>query len=960
MSRIIPSLITLVHDKESQVKLKQLAQLVSLVCIAGPVIAQTTTSAPNPNEPPKPAPKTERIEVTGSNIKRAPDENAQPIQVISREDIERAGITSAEQLVATISANGNGGDNLSSNVGVINLGPEFRNNFGNASANLRGLGTASTLVLLNGRRVSTHGAKGNSVDLSTIPLAAIQRVEILKDGASAIYGTDAIGGVINFIMRKDFTGLQVTGFADVTEKGGGNIFRGNITGGWGTLGKDRYNIMANLTWDEQKILNPDQRREFVNGFQPERGLSPDTVGAQFATVRTGTGSALPGSFTTAPALGNGNTLFTRANLLSFQGNCEAGGQFMTQYQFQLWATPSFRYACAYDYAGQQVILQPLKRYNAVARGTFEITPQHTLISEFVGYKTNATRAFEYSQISALSTAIAYPVTGAAHGPMVQALRQFIPSINVNAPLFYSWRCIPCGRRTIETDTEAYRGLLALEGTISSWDYKVGVSTAKSEANSTLLDGYMRNTDFNALLASGLLNPFLLPGQSQTAAAMAAVEAAKAKGVKLFGGEATLRQFDGTVSGELFKLPAGPLAVALGFDSRKESYKFRDDSGSAPTGGVRDAPFDAAINKVSRTIQAVYAEAVVPLFKNAELTAAIRRDKYSDFGSTTNPKVSLKFSPSQHLLLRGSYSEGFRAPSFFQLYTPESEAIVPGNLADPVLCPQRPTDPAVCAIRPLARQGGNRNLQPETSKQWVVGFVLTPTTWLSTSVDMWQIRRKDLITILSPQQVAANFSTFPENFVRGATGRLDEQGGFIRAGYVNADGDILRGLEFGAEANTRIFGGRLTGSFNGTYLDSVKSRIFVTQAYSDLVGVSSTTSNPNLPTLYIRWKHSLSTTFSKGNWSGTLSQNFTGRYKDWVPFAPPPGFNTDVRTYVVHNVSVGYTGFKNLTLRFGIKNLFNELPSFTAHNVDFSPGAGWEARVADPRLRAYTLNATYKF
>ena len=939
-------------------KLKQLAQIVVLIGIAGPALAQTPAVAPATPAAPaaKPAaPKPEKIEVTGSNIKRVQEEGASPIQIISREDIERAGITSAEQLVATISANGNGTDNLSSNVGVINNSPEFRNNFGNASANLRGLGASSTLVLLNGRRVSTHGAKGNAVDLSTIPLAAVQRVEVLKDGASAIYGTDAIGGVINFIMRKDYKGVELTAFADSTQEGGGNVYRGNILAGWGDLGKDRYNIMANLTWDEQKLLKSEQRRSFVNGFQPERGLSPDTTGTPFATVGTGAGSAIPTSFTT-PTLGTGTTLFTRANPLSFQGRCNSVPN-MTQYQFVLWDTPSFRYGCAYDYVGQQTLIQPIKRYNAVARGTFELTPTNTLIAEFVGNKTNATRAFEESQVVAsVAAGNAYPVTGSAYQAVADILRPVIPTFNATLPLNYRWRCLECGKRTIETDTQAYRGLLALEGQVGKYDYKVGVSKAKSKADSVLKDGYMRATDFNALLASGLVNPFLFPGQTQSAAAIAAIQAAKAIGTKLFGGEATLDQFDGSISGELFNLPGGAVAGALGFDARKESYKFANGAPSGPAGGVRDAPFDAEFPKVSRDIKAYYAEAVAPILKNLEVTLAVRRDKYSDFGTTTNPKAAIKFTPFQWLLLRSSYSEGFRAPSFFQLYTAQSEAPIPGNIADPVLCPQNPGNPAFCAIRPSGRSGGNPTLQPETSKQWTVGFVLAPTEWLSTSVDLWQIRRKDIIYSLTPQTVVANFTTFPENLVRGPTGRLDEPGGFIRAGFVNADGDILRGLEFSAEAKTKIWNGRLTTSFNGTYLETVKSRVFVTQPYTDLVGIQ----DPNYTTLYIRWKHNISATYSQGPWNFTLSQNFTGRYNDQRPFTPPVGWDSEVKAYVTHNFSTSYTGFKNLTLRFGIKNLANTKPSFTAHNVDFLPGAGWDARVGDPRLRAFTTSATYKF
>ena len=157
-------------------KLRKLAQVIAFIGIAAPAVAQQASPLPSPPQ------KIQKVEVTGSSIKRVQDEGALPIQVITKEDIDRAGITSAEQLLATITANGTGADNLSSNTG-IQLGSTDRNNNGNTSANLRGLGASSTLVLLNGRRVSTHGAKGNAVDLNSIPLAAVERVEVLKDGA---------------------------------------------------------------------------------------------------------------------------------------------------------------------------------------------------------------------------------------------------------------------------------------------------------------------------------------------------------------------------------------------------------------------------------------------------------------------------------------------------------------------------------------------------------------------------------------------------------------------------------------------------------------------------------------------------------------------------------------------------------------------------------------------------------
>ena len=933
---------------ERTVKLRKLAQVVSLICIAAPAAAQQTS-------PPTAPQKIQKVEVTGSSIKRVQDEGALPIQVITKEEIDRAGITSAEQLLTTITANGTSADNLSSNAG-IQLGATDRNNNGNTSANLRGLGASSTLVLLNGRRVSTHGAKGNAVDLNSIPLAAVQRVEVLKDGASAIYGTDAIGGVINFILRKDYTGVELTAFTDITHDGGGDINRGSILAGWGDLARDRFNVMASLTFDKQDKLSGGERK-FSNGYQPSRGLSPDTTGTPFATQAGGAGTAIGATFTT-PNLGTGTQTFNRANLLSFQGACNTITQ-QSQYEFALWGSPGFRYACAFDYTGQAVLIQPVERTNLVSRATFQIAPEHSAFVEVVASRSKSQKQFEQSQVTtSIAAGNAYPVGG----PFYQNLSAFIPGFNPNNRIAYRWRCIDCGRRTIDSESDAHRLLIGVEGLIGTWDYRLGASTAGNKANSVLGDGYMRNTDrdgvmgFNAALATGLINPWLLPGQTQTAAAMALIEGAKARGTSLFGGEASLNQFDGAISGELMTLPAGPLAVAGGFDVRKESYKFRNDRVSTEV--IRDAPFDAEFPKVSRNIKAVYAEAAIPILSTLEATVAVRHDRYSDFGGTTNPKLALKFTPTKNLLFRGSYNTGFRAPSFFQLYGATLESQVPGNIFDPVLCPLGPvagSDLSVCAIRPLGRAGGNKDLKPEKSKQWTVGFVVEPTTWITASIDLWEIKRTERIYELTPQQVILNFTTFPENLVRGSNGRLDGPGGFIRAGFINAEGDITRGAELGLQANGKLASGKWNAGIDGTYIDSFRSRVFATQPYRETVG------QWNSRDLFVRWKHQARFTYTQGPWSGTVSQSYTRGYKDEVPAGVvPPGFQPEVDSYIVYNLSATYTGFKNLTITGGVKNILNTDPPFTAHNVDFAAGAGWDTRVGNPRGRAYTARVTYTF
>lgn len=911
-------------------KPSKLAYAVSLALIAAPAAAQQTK---------------ERIEVTGSNIKRVQEEGALPLQVITKEQIDRAGIFSAEELMTFISANGNGVDNLSSKTLIA--GPtdvENRNSTSNSSANLRGLGAGSTLVLLNGRRVALHGMKSAAVDLNSIPFAAVERVEILKDGASAIYGTDAIGGVINFILRRDYTGAEVSALADVTHDGGGDRYRGSVLAGFGSLSKDRYNVMASLTFDRQEVLHS-KDRPFSNGYQPGRGLSPDTAGTPYATHTGAAGSAIGASF----RLPNDPQAYTRANLLSFQGRCHEGGPLMSQYEWALWATPSFRWACAYDYTAVRALIQPIDKTNFLARGTFQIAPSIQGIAELVASRTEATNIFEERQITTSTAAgtflPAYPV----NGPYYNDLSQYIPSFNRNLPIAYRWRCMECGPRMIEHVNDSYRALFALQGDYRNWDWKAGVTMGTSEVDSTLVGGYYYSAPFRDLLASGQLNPWLLPGQTQTPAALAALQAASAAGAKLVGGKTTLLQADGAVSGELMQLPGGPLALAAGFDYRKEEYEFvvHNSSGNV----IGDIPSDTAMPNRDRKVTAFFGELAVPIMRALEVTVAVRHDRYSDFGNTTNPKASVAWRPAPTMMVRGSWGEGFRAPTFVQLYGLTIEGPVPGNIADPVLCPQNPGNPVYCAIRPNARTGGNPDLQPETSRQWNVGFVIEPTPGFSASVDAWEIERKDLITRLTPQEVVANFTQFPHYIVRNPDGTID----YIQAGLVNAADERTRGVDLGVRYDWSGFRGRWRFNLDGTYIDSYRTRIFQRQPYTELVGQWSRR------TLYPRWRHTASVNYATGPWSATFQQRYTHSYKDEVPPGTiPPGFDPEVDAYIVYDLMLAYTGIRNLTLRAGIKNLLNEDPPFTAHATDFVSGAGWDPRVADPRGRSYVLSATYRF
>ena len=915
----------------------------------------------------------QRVEITGSSIKRIASEGALPVQIITRQDLDRQGIVTAEQLIGTLNSNGTGLDNLASNADVV--AGAARGGNGLSSANLRGQGAASTLVLLNGRRVAAHGLNGGSVDLNQIPMAAVERVEILKDGASAIYGTDAIGGVINFILRKNFNGLQAQAFTDITQHGGGNITRASVTGGFGDLDKDGRNLLFAVSHSANKVLRGDQR-DFVNTFQPNRGLSVDTRGTPIATVfplsslwtaisnKSSVGPIQPG---TTQQMGGG------INVLDLPGGAGCSSvDGMAPYDEVLWAVPTAKWACAWDTGRAAVIQQPVKNTSVVARGTLRFG-EHQAYAEFVAARVESAKTFSANQISSSTSSssmfynLAYPSTGSSYTSIFNQLVATFPTIEANRgqPLAFRWRCMPCGPREIDTTSETQRFMVGADGPLpmlKNWDYRVGLSTASSDTSSVLGNGYFYGREFAALINTGVLNPFSL---TQTDTALSQLKAISANGATLYGGQYTLTQADAVASGPVFKLPAGDVMAAVGTDVRQEKYKFNgNETDLATQARIYNAPFDSinTLNTVKRDIKAVFAEVLVPVVKGLELTGAVRHDDYTGFGGTTNPKVSVRFTPVDQFLMRGSYGTGFRVPTFNQLFFGVTESPYSGkDLVDPANCAAlKVSTTAGCeSITPTILTGGKLGLGPEEAKQSTVGFVWAPMANFSLGADWWTIRRTGTIQSLSLTDLVNNYALFQSNFIRDSAGKLVS----IDQRWVNAGQTITTGVDVNARGNTKIAGATWGFAFDGSYLLEKKSRLIASAPFgASEIGVFTRAGD-----LGLRWKHTLTGSYNRGNWTGTLSQIYRSGYKDYVlpgianGSITPPDWNPNVAAYTIYNASVTYAGFKNTGLTFGIKNLFDKAPPFAAaYDSNTGAGSSWEPRVADPRMRSFTMMVDYKF
>ena len=1011
-----------------------LAASVALSALSAPAMAQSDASIAPANAPAA-EDDSAAIIITGSRIKQDPSRSALPLQIISNEDVTRNGISSPEQLISFLSSNGSGADNLASNSDVTTGAQRGTN--GLSSANLRGQGSGGTLILLNGRRVAAHGLSGQSVDVNQIPFAAIDRVEVLKDGASAIYGTDAVGGVINFITRKDYQGLGAQGFTDVTDQGGGNIYRLSAIAGYGDLDTQGFNVMGAVSYSWNEALRGNQR-DFVNGNQPNRGLSIDTRGTPIATVfNTGnnaiffpTGTLTAGLTLTAP--NGGNAAAGGINILDLPGGagCESmdGG---LAYDEALWQSPNNIYACAWDTGRAAVLQQPIETLTYYGRGVVKLG-ESELSVEVTGSDADSKKSFSANQLSGNTGTLplAYPLylpnsttpnplTAGTYNQVFNAIRGAFTGnaaqvalldARYGRPIGFRWRCVACGPREYVTNTQTFRVAAGLEGPLpmAGWDYRTGVSFAQSESSSVLGTGYFYRGVFGyggnaaeiaaqlaasgvagavngapdpraptapgasapgivGLINSGILNPFSL---TQTDAALAGLRAVSADGVTLYGGRYKVVQADGSVSGPLFALPGGDVQMAAGIDFRRETYEFNGSAAAAvEAANIFNAAFDNinALKPKSRDIKSAYVEVLVPVFAGFELTGAVRLDDYSDFGSTTNPKVSFKYQPVDWLMFRGSYNTSFRAPSFNQLNNGLSVAAYLGSdIADPVRCPGGVPTAALnsgqpCAqIRPDIGSSGNLFLDAETANQYSLGAVFRPAPLWSASADYWVIDVDNPIVIPTLRQIIDNATFFADKFVRNPAGDIT----LIDQRWVNTGARQTRGVEFALRGGFELPGSAtLTMGLDGTLLLRKREKITDAAPFIDQLGVFSYSGD-----LGVKWKHNAFIAYTNDDVAVTLSQIFRGSYANQkLPgiasgAVTRPDFNPRVSPYSIFNLSVSVLSLRpGFKLTFGVRNILDTDPPF-AITYDGNTGAGssWEPRVADPRGRSFTVAAEVKF
>ena len=856
-----------------------------------------------------------KVEVTGSNIKRIEGEGSLPVQILSRDDIDKTGATNVMDLLTFVSANNSGGAIAGSNsVGALTFSAQ--------TASLRGLGGGRTLVLVNGQRLSEFGGtiQGvQGVNLDMIPLSAVERVEILKDGASAIYGSDAIGGVINFIMRQDYSGAEVTAYgAWPTRSGGGDAWQGKAAAGYGDLAKDRFNVFVSGSYIKQNQLL-DKDRDFAKtSFLPDQGLN------------TLSGNTFPGFISTGnigspnyPACDNVYSSVNTGGRCRFDPSLVAQAlpesENTTSYgsvRFQINNDWQAYVTGMYAKAVNKVHLQPVPLSDQ-----FALPPTNPLFDAYGGT----------DRILLPPTSPFYP-----HA-LAQAAGVDGQLLNVR------YRAFENGDRQFTDTNEGYGVNVGLSGTWKTFDILANGYWNRNTSTEVTTDGYPILSQVLPLLNSGAINLFA----PNTPDALARLRATNFNG-EAFNGTTTQYGAEIKGSGEVWKVPAGALSVAFGAQAWKEEF-VTDFNPLLQVGDVSGYGGNNLNVNASRNVYAVFGEATMPIVKSLEVDAAVRYDHYSDVGSTTNPKFSARWLPVKQLLLRASWGTGFLAPSLYQLFIPQTQGVTQAGLSDPVRCPVT-NDSNDCNTQFPVTFGGNPNLKPEKSQQTNVGFVFEPMTGLSVGIDWFKLNLYQTITNgVPPDTILGDLDQFGSLVTRRPpVGGLPGQITNIDQFYIN-------------QGTTKIVGWDLTanwtlpptpwGRFKLGLSGSYYSKYDVEQPDGSFAGFVSNAAGASTPGITPRWKSYQTIGWDYGPWSAVLGNLYSSGYLD------QSGDRT-VGTLSIWDLHTSYTGFKNTTLVLGVKNLFDTNPPFTNQSTTFQNG--YDPNQYNPLARVVYASVTYKF
>lgn len=872
-------------------KLAIVASAVGLALGAPATFAQTQTIQADE--------KIEKIEVTGSHIRRTDMEGPSPVTSLSAADIAKTGVTDLIGLFTKLPISGQGTFSTQANSSDDTAN-------GGSSVSLRGLGADSTLILINGRRVSVSPFAKNIdtafVDINNIPLAAIKRIDILKDGASATYGSDAIAGVINVILKDDFDGMEISAKTSTTADGGGE--EQNFSLLWGNSGDktshtfivDYFNRDETLYSDRTYSATTNQKLRtglpYAKDFRSSAGI-PGTI-----ALKDDPTNRMPDTF--------GNDHCAAADIDDD--------------------------LCRYDYAPHMTLIPATERVSFNYMGKYEINDDNRFFSELTAQNAKTT------------------IKGAG-SPSFNEL--FMSGDNVNHPfaddpshefhgqdLTMRRRLVEIGNREKRNSSNYYRAIVGFEGEFNEWQYEAAYSFIKSDAVERGVDGFPNSVRAQQAIDSGLWNPFEPSTNTQEALDFIETQTSRI-------GKSTNKSVDFNISGPVMEMASGDLMLAVGAEHRKETIEDNPDEQF-----LRGEVFGTEATQAngSRDNTSIYAELAIPVTDTLEVQVALRHEDYSDFGTTTDPKVAFIWNATDTLSFRGSYGTAFRAPSLHQIglgNTDESPSLVDTVRCDAVGDVNKACEPQEYT----AVLSGNPDLGPEESTSYNLGMIFEVTDNFDFSVDYYNYDIENVIT----KDTQFKFSTLgndPTVVERLPSNDPNDPGEVVRIfdQYENIGNVKTSGLDFdfGYTLDTKM--GALRFSYVLNYV----------LGYEDLrPNADGTmridTQEGDFKQPEYRW--TFATNWSKDNWSANIAANYIGEFRqdDAVRITKDDTILPDVDSMMTVDASVNYLGFENTTITLGATNLFNEEPPFSYH--DFM---GYVTDVHNGQGRFAYLKATYRF
>lgn len=888
-------------------KKKAIAQAVSLA-LAAAALANTALAQQAPMQ---------RVEITGSSIKRASTETASPVQVISREDLAKSGKGTVAEYLQTLTADGAG-----------SLPTGFGNGFaaGSTAISLRGLGATSTLVLLNGRRMAPFARADDGqksfTDLSTVPMEAVERIEILKDGASSTYGADAIAGVVNIILRKDYQGTTVKLEGGESRYRDGEMVKGAITWGKGDLDQDGYNLLVNAEWyGNHQLMNKDRAsrawighgdiRPWGYGQNTQFASGYITPGASQGTPTGALRDPKTGNFVSLPGCGQ----FSPVTQQDPNGGC-------------LWYADQFR------------SMQPdIDGFNLYSRLTKNLDGGLQLYAE-AGYSRRDT-GFTLTP-GTITPTVAFPPNGkyptgvinyssGAGTALVMSSKHPQNPYGVDTRVRYA--AFDVGPQSRYVDNEFNRLVVGLKGSAMGWDFDTALLHSESKLDLNYTNMYNMQVMAAALSdPSSKYFPYYIGAQAnKNPASLYAALVTNATSHST----TKLDIVDFKASRELMQLPGGALGVAVGAEHRRE--KLDNPSLSGTENGAINASYVAA--KGDQNISAVFVELAAPVLPSVELSAAARYDKYKNFSSTT-PKLGAKWTPLKTFALRGTYSEGFRAPGPAEAGA-ASQSTGSSSVRDPIRCPDgKPAaggaTTADCSISIGAVKIGNPNLKPETSKGYTLGMVWDPLANTSMSLDGWKIKRENEINPLAYADAAALPDAIRNDNNLVVNGVAIPNTGTLllsKAPYQNSSYTEIKGVDLDVKQRVRLGDyGRATFGLTWTHIASWLRAESATKKYqfAGTHGNCDTSNCAGTP----KDKISVTASWDKDSWNVSATANYRADMKNvyfegdkcasvFADGSPAPG-GCHLASFTSVDLSARYNVTKQLQVFGSISNLFDKI------------------------------------